>query len=98
MMELSNIAKNITPSAMQNSLNIPDKHKYISFALGLPANEALPLSLLKESAVLCEENSDMQYSPTLQLLKSQIKNLVKERGINCEEDGNISYFRRTSRN
>ena len=43
MIELSNIAKNITHSAMQNSLNIPDKHKYISFALGLPANEALPL-------------------------------------------------------
>ena len=86
MIELSNIAKNITPSAMQNSLNIPDKHKYISFALGLPANEALPLSLLKESAVLCNENSNMQYSPPSQLLKSQIKNLVKERGINCEED------------
>lgn len=86
MIELSNIAKNITPSAMQNSLNIPDNHKYISFALGLPANEALPLSLLKESAVLCDENSDMQYSPPSQLLKSQIKNLVKERGINCGED------------
>ena len=86
MIELSDIAKNITCSAMQNSLNIPNKHKYISFALGLPADEALPLSLLKDSIALCDKNSDMQYSPPSLLLKSQIKNLVKERGINCAED------------
>ena len=86
MIELSNIAKNITPSAMQSSLNIPDKHKYISFALGLPANEALPLLLLQESASFCNNNSDVQYSPPLKTLKTQIKNLVKDRGIECEEE------------
>lgn len=86
MIELSNIARNITFSRIQKSLNIPNKHQYISFALGLPANEALPLTLLKESAFLCEDSSDMQYSPPLKLLKLQIKDLMKARGISCKED------------
>lgn len=86
MIELSKVAKNITPSAMQRSLNIPNKHEYISFALGLPANEALPVQLLQASAAQNNDNSHMQYAPPLQLLKSQIKTLVQERGINCEED------------
>jgi len=86
MIELSKVAKNITASAMQRSLNIPNKHEYISFALGLPANEALPVQLLQASAAQNNDNSHMQYAPPLQLLKSQIKTLVQERGINCEED------------
>lgn len=86
MIELAKSAKLLSPSAMQKFLNVANKEEYISFALGLPANEALPLTLLQESATHYNDNSVMQYSPPISKLKSQIKDLVKERGIHCNEE------------
>ena len=75
MIELAKSTRLLTPSAMQKSLNVPNKEEYISFALGLPANEALPLALLQKSVARYNNNSVMQYSPSISKLKSQIKNL-----------------------
>lgn len=86
MIKLAKSAKLLRASAMQRSLNILNQGEYISFALGLPANEALPLNLLQKSAADYSDNCVMQYSPPLNNLKSQIKNLVRERGINCDEE------------
>ena len=66
-------------------INEEEQYEYISFALGLPANEALPLGLLQDSAKYCTDNS-LQYSPPVRELKSQIKELVKQRAINCKEE------------
>ena len=86
MIELGPSAKLLTEFAMQKSLNVPNKEEYISFALGLPANETIPVTLLQKGVLDYNNGSIMQYSPPLQKLKSQIKELVRQRGIKCDEE------------
>jgi len=86
MIELGPSSRLLTKSAMQKSLNVQNQEEYISFALGLPANEAIPLTLIQRSANYYNNGSAIQYSPPLLKLKTQIKELVKQRGINCDEE------------
>lgn len=60
----------------------------ISFALGLPAQEALPavqLAIASER-VLSESLDVLQYRAPLRVLKNQIVALMQKRGVHCSAD------------
>ena len=71
MIELGPSSRLLTKSAMQKSLNVQNQEEYISFALGLPANEAIPLTLIQRSANYYNNGSAIQYSPPLLKLKTK---------------------------
>ena len=87
MINLAKVTKNYYSSIIQNSLNVNyDDEDLISFALGLPSNDAFPMNLLQHSALSLKDKVNMQYSCSIKFLKTQIKDLVKKRGIICEEE------------
>ena len=78
MIKVSKLLDNLLPSAMQRSLNIKERH--ISFALGMPATELLPIQEITKNTVL---QSSLQYSPPKNELKQHIVSLMHNRGVKC---------------
>ncbi|MSO13391.1 Aromatic-amino-acid aminotransferase 1 [Rickettsiales endosymbiont of Trichoplax sp. H2] len=83
MIQFADWTKNLSPSAMQRSLQVGDLSQYISFALGLPDESTLP-SEFCSSFKFAQHN--LQYSPTNHLLKTHITKIMKKRGVKCKED------------
>lgn len=87
MIKVANWAESLAPSAIQKSVSFSTMPEFTSFALGLPATELLPSSLLSkiiDNKLL--NNFSLQYSPPIHSLKTHIVSLMKHRGVNCNED------------
>ena len=82
-MEFAKWVKNLTPSAMQKSLEFNNISDYISFALGLPDETMLPADFCSSLKIT---QQDLQYSPTNNLLKSHLTKIMKLRGVKCNEE------------
>jgi 2-aminoadipate transaminase len=82
-MKFANWTKNLSPSAMQKSLEVDNFSEYISFALGLPDETTLPAEFCS-SIKFTQQN--LQYSPTSHLLKTHITKIMKMRGVICKEE------------
>jgi len=86
MIKVANWAESLVPSAIQKSVSFSTRPEFTSFALGLPATELLPSSLLLQGIddKLLDYFS-LQYSPPIQPLKSHVVSLMEKRGIICDE-------------
>ena len=86
--ELAGWARGLKRSAMQEMLVATSRSGIISFALGLPAVELFPTTVLAEAAerVLSANPVALQYSPPLQSLKQHVRELMKQRGVKCREE------------
>jgi len=64
MIKVANWAESLVPSAIQKSVSFSTRPEFTSFALGLPATELLPSSLLLQGIddKLLDDFS-LQYSP-----------------------------------
>jgi 2-aminoadipate transaminase len=85
---LAGWAKNLTRSALQEMLTEASRPGVISFALGLPAPEFFPAAAfaqLSAQVLACDERA-LQYSPHLQTLRRQVRELMKRRGVSCREE------------
>ena len=87
MIKVANWAESLVPSAIQKSVSFSTRPEFTSFALGLPATELLPSSLLLQGIddKLLDDFS-LQYSPPIQPLKSHIISLMENRGVICNEN------------
>ncbi len=78
--------KNITPSAMQNTLRYAANKDFISFALGLPDEATFPAEQIKTAifSVLENDKFALQYTPPLDALKIEIQQIMRLRGLDCQ--------------
>ncbi len=87
-MPLARWANALAPSALQEMLLLAQQPDIISFALGLPAPEFLPVEELAQATenVWRLGSQTLQYNPTLPPLKTHIVELMKQRGVSCCEE------------
>ncbi len=73
---------------MREMFSLVSKPGMLSFALGLPAMELLPLAACREAAAqtLATDHSALQYQVAPESLKRHLKGLLASRGVNCRED------------
>ena len=87
MIKVAKWAQSLVPSAIQKSVAFSTQPEFISFALGLPDTESLPLSLLLQGiGDKLTDNFVLQYSPPIQSLKKHIVELMQKRGVVCNEN------------
>src|SRR5829696_4689847 len=81
-------ASALEPSALQRMLRLLRRPDLISFALGLPAPEFFPVEQLEDAAekVWRSDPRVLQYTPSLNTLKTHVVELMKHRGVACREE------------
>ena len=74
-------------SAMEKSLSNRRDEDFISFALGLPADELFPRKLCQRVImdVVVDEKLAYQYTPPTLELKSHVVKMMQMRGLTCNE-------------
>ena len=83
---LSELSLHLEKSFIQKALsNFSSSRNTISFALGLPSEDLLPLVRYQEAFGRLDSTNILQYSMPCQQLKSQIVNLMKKKGVACTE-------------
>lgn len=83
---LSNLAKNSEKSAIQQALEKFTDNDLISFSLGMPDTNILPLDKYKVAFQDINSSDILQYSSPLFSLKNHITNLMKTRQIECKPE------------
>ncbi len=83
---LSNSSRALEKSHIQKALQAPLTSDTISFALGMPATNLLPLDKYKIALNKILSSASLQYSPPVKALKAQIVDLMKERQVFCNPD------------
>jgi 2-aminoadipate transaminase len=84
--KLANWIQSSEPSAIQQAIGLSLNPDFISFALGLPALELMPLELLNQNITsVIYDSKFLQYSPPSSQLKKHIVDLMLERGVQCNE-------------
>jgi len=85
---LAQWAQTIKESAMRRMFDLVTRPKLISFALGLPAPEFLPLVACRAAAAaaLTGNPQSLQYQICSESLKRHLQGLLASRGVNCRED------------
>lgn len=83
---LSNLAKNSEKSAIQQALEKFTDNDVISFSLGMPDTNILPLDKYKVAFQDINSSNILQYSSPLFSLKNHITNLMKTRQIECKPE------------
>jgi 2-aminoadipate transaminase len=83
---LSNSSRVLEKSHIQKALQAPVTSDTISFALGMPATNLLPLDQYKTALDKVLSSTSLQYSPPVKALKAQIVDLMKERQVFCNQD------------
>ena len=83
---LSNSSRILEKSHIQKALQAPLTSDIISFALGMPATNLLPLDKYKIALDKVLSSTSLQYSPPVKALKAQIVDLMKERQVFCNPD------------
>jgi 2-aminoadipate transaminase len=78
----------IKGSAMREMFPLVARPNLISFALGLPAPELLPLAACRTAAMraLSADPQALQYQAPPESLKRHLQKLLVSRGVNCRED------------
>ncbi|MEP7336397.1 MAG: PLP-dependent aminotransferase family protein [Acidobacteriota bacterium] len=82
---LAGWTETVKRSALQEMLTLGTGPDFISFALGLPAQELFPSAAIEEAVVatLRSGRHALQYGPPLPALKRQVVALMQERGVRC---------------
>ena len=83
---LSNSSRVLEKSHIQKALQAPLTSDTISFALGMPDTNLLPLDKYKVALNKVLSSASLQYSPPINALKAQIVDLMKERQVFCNPD------------
>lgn len=83
---LSSLAKNLKKSAIQQALEKSTASEVISFSLGMPDTNILPLDKYKVAFQNINSPGILQYSPPVLSLKTHIANLMKERQVECKPE------------
>lgn len=81
-------AKTSMGSAMREMSSLVSTPGMLSFALGLPATELLPLAACRVAAAqtLATDHQVLQYQKRPEPLKRHLRELLASRGVNCRED------------
>jgi len=81
-------AQTIKESALREMIELVMNPELLSFALGLPAPEFLPLAACRAAAsrVLATDPRALQYQVRPESLKRHLRGLMAMRGVNCRED------------
>jgi 2-aminoadipate transaminase len=84
---LTDWARGVKRSMLQEMLEIVRRPGVLSFALGLPAPELFPKGQYAEACaqVLEKDANALQYGPSLRALKQHIVSLMALRGVACGE-------------
>ena len=81
---LSELSSHLEKSFIQKALsNFSSSRNKISFVLGLPSEDLLPLVRYQEAFSRLDSTNILQYSMPCQPLKNQIVNLMKKKGVAC---------------
>lgn len=85
---LTDWARGVKRSALQEMLAIVRRPGLLSFALGLPAPELFPTAQYAEACarVLAEDPHALQYGPAFRPLKLHVVELMRRRGVACGEE------------
>ena len=83
---LSKSSRSLEKSQIQKSLQTPYDPKLISFALGMPSTDLLPLEQYKSALQNVLSQSSLQYSPPNAALKAQIVDLMIKRNVFCNQN------------
>jgi 2-aminoadipate transaminase len=75
-------------SAMHEVFSLMSSPGLLSFALGMPATELLPLAACRAAAAqtLATDHKALQYQMGPEPLKRHLRELLASRGVNCRED------------
>ena len=84
--ELSESLDQLKTSKIQQALKASSNPDIISFSLGMPSTELLPLDKYKKALSQIHQRSYLQYSSPSSNLKVQIAELMKKRFVNCTPD------------
>lgn len=84
--KLSKSLDQLKTSKIQQALKAASSSDIISFSLGMPSTDLLPLSQYQKALNQISNRSYLQYSPPSKNLKVQIAELMKKRFINCSPD------------
>src|SRR5262245_32331553 len=85
---LAQWAQTIKGSALRDMLALVMRPNLLSFALGLPASEFLPLEACRNAAarVLADDPQALQYQVPSESIKRHLRELLASRGVKCQED------------
>jgi len=84
--ELSKSLDQLKVSKIQQALKATSNTDIISFCLGMPSTDLLPLDKYQKALNQMSNRSYLQYSSPSRNLKAQIVELMKTRFINCTSD------------
>lgn len=82
----SKTAQDFQQSEIQKALKLSTNKDIISFSLGMPTTELLPLKNCKNALQNLDSTSALQYSPPAKELKAQIITLMQKRNVFCNEN------------
>ena len=81
---LSSISNKLCTSEIQNALKKTSSNSdTISFSLGMPSEDLLPLEEYKRSLIQILDKNCLQYSSPCHRLKKQVTSLMHKRGVYC---------------
>src|SRR5262249_4058123 len=85
---LAQWAQTIKGSGLRDMLALVMRPNLLSFALGLPAPELLPLEACRTAAakVLANDPEVLQYQVPAESIKRHLQGLLASRGVKCRED------------
>ena len=81
---LSTVSNKMCTSEIQNALKVTSSNcDIISFSLGMPCEDLLPLEEYKRSLLHIVDKNSLQYSSPSNRLKEQVTSLMHKRGVHC---------------